>query len=151
MDVELPVPTLARFDAACEALGADPEAVRSGEETVQVPEEPAPVLDAMGAELDVEEDFEQQAARAAVQAWLQEAMRSVTAAAQQAAEQADAAGVREVMQHQGGPEKPLSRVLSTLPATDYDRIYHDWHIERALRYLMLRSVDHVSENLEDFI
>jgi len=152
MELELARTTLAHFDEACEALGLDPDRVRSGQVPVEMDREHMPALLAVLApEADLPDDFKQQVVERAARRWFQAALLKARRAAEVAAEQADEAGVKEVMQSQGSTGKPLSRVVSTLPATDYERIYHEWDMERALTYLMLRSVDHVSENLEDYL
>lgn len=151
-DLELAPRTLAVFDEACEACGLDPEAVRAGETEIDLSEaDPEPLLEVVTEEVVMEPGYERQMAHRAARIWFSLAMGQVARATQRAAEQAEAVGVREIMERTASTGKPLRRVLATLDASDYERVWHEWPIERSLTYLMLRSVDHVSENLEDYL
>jgi hypothetical protein len=142
--------TLAVFDEACDAVEVDPDAVRAGEEMVSIEDCGKSLLAVVAPEAEVPSSHRRQAARLAGRMWFEEALRQVQRAGHAAEKQAEAVGVLEVMKRQGS-EKPLSRSLSTMPADEYELVWHTWEIERALTYLMLRSVDHVSENLEDYL
>lgn len=151
-ELELAPRTLAVFDEACEALDLDADDVRAGEETIEVDDEHAgALLEVLAPGADVPASHIKQAARRSAHVWFSVAMGQVHRATQQAQEQAEAVGVLEVMERHGGTGKPLQRVLATLPADEYEKLWHEWEIERALTYLMLRSIDHVSENLEDYL
>lgn len=152
LDVDLPARTLATFDAACRAIGQDPEKVRAGKEVPRL--ESADVdalLDVLAPQADVPPTHVEQVATDLGQRFFDDALEQVRRAAEIANEEAEGAGVKEVMAQQSGSGKSLQRVLATMPADAYERLWHEWPIRRALSYLMLRSVDHVSENLDDYL
>jgi len=152
LDVELPSRTLATFDAACRALDQDAEEVRSGKEVPRLDtENVGRLLDVLAPQADVPPTHVEQVAADLGRRFFDDALDQVHRAAEIAEEEADGAGVKEVMAQQSGSGKSLQRVLATMPADAYERVWHEWPIRRALSYLMLRSVDHVSENLDDYL
>jgi hypothetical protein len=150
--VDVQVPTLAVFDAACRALGQDPDAVRTGEEPPRLQEGDAQaLLEAIAPSARVPPAYREQVATAAGRTFFSAALQQVARACEVAEEEARRCAVLEVLAAQSGEDKPLQRVLVTMDAGAYERLWHEWPMERALTFLMLRSVDHVSENLEDYL
>jgi hypothetical protein len=152
LDLELRARTLATFDAACRAIGEDPEAVRTGQEVPSLDVDQAEaLLEVVTAGAAVPPTHSGQAAVIAGRMFFEDALQQVAAASEVAEEEAERCAVLEVLKAQSGDGKRLQRILSTMEPDAYQRLYHDWPIERALSYLMLRTVDHVSENLDDYI
>ncbi len=152
VSLELVPITLASFETACHALGLDPDAVRRGEEDVRLaPGREAALLGAVVTsygEGDVPGGYERQAARAVGEKFFEAAFGHIERAAAQAKVYAERCGVWGLG---GGADRvSLARLLSRFEAGDYRTLY-ELPLEAALRYLMLRSVDHISENLDQYL
>lgn len=147
--IELAPVTLASFEAACTALGLNPDAVRLGEEAVvmQSGTEQA-LLEAVIVEGAVPEGYERQAARLVGEAFFKAAFGHIERAAQQAKTYAERCGVWRL----GGQADrvSLARLLSRFEASDYRTLY-ELPLDQAMRYLMLRSVDHMSEHIDEYL
>lgn len=152
LEIETAPITLATFDRACQAIGHDPDEVRCGDAPVRLAEaDLGRLLDVLIRDAQVPSGRRAQVGERLARQWFRQAMAQIREATQAAAEQAETAGVLEVMKQQGASGKELSRVLTSLDPGDYEKVWHEWPIRRALLFIMSRSVDHISENLDDYL
>lgn len=143
----LPI-NLARFQDACFALGLNPDDVRTGEVPPDVAVDSGAahsfVLVATGE--DVPGDLLSVAAPVVAQAFFAEAFRQVAAASRTAVYYAERCGVESLLE--GGERASLARVLTRFDPHSFAYLWYEASLEQAMTYLLLRTVDHLSENLE---
>ena len=156
MTVQLRVaaPTWARFEEACEALGAHPDHALGTPALPALPEGAAQGEALLGAILERSRAGAAlkagRASELAGRAFFAEAAKDVARATARTKRHADRCGVWEVMQQKGGGGPSIGRALAGLEPAGYQSMRH-MRLKEMMAYLGLRSVDHISRNLEDHL
>lgn len=151
-------PTLGQLDRACGYLQTpegDPmhlDTLLTGEATPIIPHEGAASLLAVWApESAVPTAYVQQVAQQVGQTWYAQVMQASARAAERGMYYAERCAVDGILRQEaeGGPS--LARVISRYEPDDYHRVWHAMPLGDALTYLMMRSVDHISRNINDYV
>ncbi len=149
IDLTLVPVTLASFEAACEALGLSPDAVRQGQAPVRLaPERAEALLDTLAPDAEVPGAVSEQAAQAAGEVFFAAAFAQMGAAADRARHHAERCGVAGLGKSE---EASLSRLLTKFDPAAYHALRSEMSLEESLTFLLLRSVNHISEHLEDYL
>jgi hypothetical protein len=151
VDVELAPVTLDRLDRLCQVqdvhlddvLGMEAEMpFYAGTElavlAVVAPEHEVPVLRA------------DDVGRAAGRLWMRLAHQQLVVASSRAKRYADRCGVWELMQERGGGSS-LARVVTRYDPAAHRALWHEMELVESLSYLLLKSVDELTENLDDYL
>ena len=157
VDIACATPTLDRVDRACAVLHT-PDGERlhlddllAGQTAAVLPEgHEAPLLAVVAPTATVPAAYVQQVGRTVGQQWLQAVMQEAAAASERAAYYAQRCAVHDVLAAQDASAS-LARTLARFSPEAHHRIWHTMPLADALTYLMLRAVDHVSENLDDYV
>lgn len=160
MPVQLRVaaPTWARFEAACEALGAHPDDVLAGEvEPGAVLDEASPpaaarLLDALAQGGRPEGERPEQLAGPVAHAFFSAARAAQARASARTKRYADRCGVWEVLQAQSGAAgaAPMARVIAGFPPVE-GRALREMGLEELLSFFGLRAVSEISDNLDEYL
>ena len=158
VSAQLAQPTLAQIDRACgHLITPQDEPVHldrllTGEETPIIPPEGAAPLVALWAPgTEVPAPFVQQVAAQLGQAWYAQVLQSSHRAARRGMYYAERCAVDGILKQQDATASSLARVVSRYDPADYHRVWHAMPLTDALTYLMMRSVDHISRNLNDYL
>lgn len=151
-------PTLAQLDRACGHLvtpDGEPmhlDTLLTGDTTPIIPPEGAAALVALWApEARVPAGYVQQVAAQMGQVWYMQVMRASGRAAERGMYYAERCAVDSILRQETEPGTSLARVISRYDPADYHRVWHALPLDDALTYLMMRSVDHISRNLNDYL
>ena len=124
----------------------------TGEATPIIPPEGAASLVAIWApESAVPAAYVQQVAQQLGQTWYARVMQASARAAERGMYYAERCAVDSILRQEAEHGPSLARVISRYDPEDYHRVWHAMPLGKALTYLMMRSVDHISRNLDDYL
>lgn len=156
-EVHLTSPTLAAVQQACDVLQTpegDPvtlDDLLAADTVPTLPDGRERELLAVLVETGrVPDAVERQAAGRLARCWLQVVIDASARASERAMAYAEELAVDDVLKQQGS-DGQLARVVARCDADAYHILWHEMGLEDAVFYLMMRSVDHIHENLDEFL
>jgi len=151
VDLTLAKVTLGRLERLCQIQGVHLDDVLALQ--VDVPKYMGTgeaVLDIIAPAHDCPPLVAERVATAAGQTWMQLVQQHLVLASMRAKHYAERCGVWEIMQNRGGGGS-MARILSRFDPSEHQALWHDMQLVDAMTYLLMRAVDELTENLDDYV